>query len=81
MTTRNGSVTRPQARANGSKWHDRYPHLDRGPIAAEVFTSAEQFEREREHIFKKVWLNMGRLEQIPNPGDYLVKDIAAWLNR
>ena len=22
---------------------------------------------EREHIFRKVWLNVGRLEQIPNP--------------
>lgn len=74
-TVTNGSVTPTNGEAGGSKWHDRYPHLDRGPVAAEVFTSPEQFELEREHIFKKVWLNVGRVEQIPNPGDYLVKDI------
>ena len=62
--------------ATGSKWHDRYPHLDRGPVRVDVFTSEEQFELEREHIFKKVWLNVGRVEQLPNPGDYFVQDIA-----
>ncbi len=75
-TVTNGSVTRINGEAESLKWHDRYPHLDRGPVAAEVFTSPEQFELEREHIFKKVWLNVGRVEQIPNPGDYLVRDIA-----
>jgi len=66
-TTRNGNSTR---------WHDKYPHLGRDPLPADVFTSAEQFERERERIFKKVWLNVGRVEQIPRPGDYFVKDLA-----
>ena len=60
---------------NGAMWHDRYPHLDREPVRADVFTSEEQFELEREHIFKKVWLNVGRVEQLPNPGDFFVKDI------
>ncbi len=72
-------TTNGNGKANGSiglTWHDRYPHLDRGPVRADVFTSEEQFELEREHIFKKVWLNVGRVEQLPNPGDYFVKDIA-----
>jgi phenylpropionate dioxygenase-like ring-hydroxylating dioxygenase large terminal subunit len=75
-TAPNGAGTMTNGGASGSKWHDKYPHLDRAPVAAEVFTSPEQFELEREHIFKKVWLNVGRVEQLPNPGDYLVKDIA-----
>ena len=28
-------------------------------------------------IFKQVWLNVGRVEEIPKAGDYLVKNIAA----
>jgi phenylpropionate dioxygenase-like ring-hydroxylating dioxygenase large terminal subunit len=65
-TTRNG---------NGSRWHDKYPHLGTDPLSADVFTSEEQFAQERERIFKKVWLNVGRVEQIPRPGDYFVKDL------
>jgi phenylpropionate dioxygenase-like ring-hydroxylating dioxygenase large terminal subunit len=34
------------------------------------------FEQEREKIFRKVWLNVGRVEQIPQAGDYFVKDLA-----
>ena len=69
---RNGAPTQ----GSGTKWHDQYPHLGKDPLPAEVFTSAEQFEQERERIFKKVWLNAGRVEQIPHPGDYFVKDLA-----
>ena len=78
MTTpTNDSVTvTPNGQANGSRLHDPYPHLGTGPIPVEVFTSEERFEQEREHVFKKVWLNVGRVEQIPNPGDYFVKDLA-----
>lgn len=58
------------------RWHARHPHLGTSPLPADVFTSKEQFELEREHIFKKVWLNVGRVEQVPHPGDFFVKDIA-----
>lgn len=38
--------------------------------------SAEYFELEREHIFKHLWLKIGHVEEIPRPGDYVVRDIA-----
>ena len=69
-------TTAPNDETKGPRLHDSYPYLGKGPIPVEVFTSGEQFEREREHVFKKVWLNVGRVEQIPNPGDYFVKDLA-----
>ena len=76
-TATNGSVTTAtNGKAKGGKWHDKYPHLGKGPLPADVYTSEEQFQREREHIFKKVWLNVGRVEQLPKPGDYFVQDIA-----
>ena len=61
--------------AQTAKWHDRYPELGTGPIAVEPYISPAFFEREREAIFRKVWLNVGRVEQIPARGDYFVKDL------
>ncbi len=58
------------------KWHDRYPELGTGPIPIDRYTSREYFDKERERIFRKTWLNIGRVEQVPNPGDYFVKDLA-----
>lgn len=60
----------------GQKWHERYPELGTGPIPIEPYISREYFAKEQEKIFRKVWLNIGRVEQIPNPGDYFVKDLA-----
>lgn len=58
------------------KWTERYPELGTGPIPVEPYISRRHFERERDHIFRKVWLNVGRVEQIPDPGNYFVKEIA-----
>jgi len=69
---KNGATTP----GNRTRWHDKYPQLSTDPLPAEVFTSTEQFKREREQIFKKAWLHVGRVEQIPRPGDYFVKDLA-----
>jgi hypothetical protein len=55
--------------SNGKKWHDLYPELGTGPIPIEPYVSREYFEKEQALIFRKVWLNIGRVEQIPNPGD------------
>ena len=63
-------------KGNGHRWATEYPYLGTEPLPAEVFTSREQFELEREHIWKKVWLMMGRVEQIPEAGDYFVKDLS-----
>jgi phenylpropionate dioxygenase-like ring-hydroxylating dioxygenase large terminal subunit len=63
-------------RSHHTKWHDRYPELGTGPIPIEPYISREYFEKERERIFRKVWLNIGRVEQIPSSGDYFVKDLA-----
>lgn len=59
----------------GKVWHDDYPELGTGPIPIEPCVSQEYFELERERIYKKTWLNIGRVEQILNPGDYFVKDL------
>jgi phenylpropionate dioxygenase-like ring-hydroxylating dioxygenase large terminal subunit len=60
---------------NGKTWHNQHPELGTAPVPIEPYISQEYFELERERIFRKVWLNVGREEEIPKPGDYLVKDL------
>jgi phenylpropionate dioxygenase-like ring-hydroxylating dioxygenase large terminal subunit len=59
----------------GGRWHNRNPELGTGPVSIEPYISPEHFELERERIFRKVWLNACRVEQLSEPGDYFVKDI------
>jgi len=54
---------------------DRYPELGKGPIPSAPYISPEYYEREKEAIFKKTWLHVGRVEEIPKVGDYIVKDL------
>ncbi len=56
-------------------WTEQYPELGTGPVPVEPCISPEYFELERERIFRRVWLNVCREEEIPEAGDYLVKDI------
>jgi phenylpropionate dioxygenase-like ring-hydroxylating dioxygenase large terminal subunit len=52
-----------------------YPELGTGPVPVDPYVSAEYFEKERERIFRRMWLHVGRVEEIPNPGDYIVRSL------
>ncbi|HKZ80384.1 MAG TPA: aromatic ring-hydroxylating dioxygenase subunit alpha [Pyrinomonadaceae bacterium] len=58
------------------KWTTRYPELGTDPIPIEPCLSPHYFEHERERIFRRVWLNIGREEEIPHKGDYFIKELA-----
>ena len=60
-------VTKP---ASGH-WTDAYPELGRGPVSLEDCVSEEFYEKEREHVFKKTWLYVGRVERVPRNGQLL----------
>src|SRR5262245_7092238 len=60
---------------NGSKWTLGYPELGTEPVAVEPFVSPEYFALEREKVFRNSWLNVGVTREIPNPGDYIVREI------
>jgi len=68
-------ATTVEATTNGKRWHDRYAELGIGPSPIEPYVSQAYFEREREHIFRRAWLNVGREEEIPKVSDYVVKDL------
>ena len=67
----NNLVTKP---ASGH-WTDAYPELGRGPVSLEDCVSPEFYEKEREHVFKKTWLYMGRVERVPKTGSYFTREL------
>jgi glycine betaine catabolism A len=53
-------------------------HYDLGtePISYEDSISPEFHQLESEAIFKRAWLNVGRVEQLPRKGSYFTKELA-----
>jgi phenylpropionate dioxygenase-like ring-hydroxylating dioxygenase large terminal subunit/AcrR family transcriptional regulator len=43
-------------------------------LPAWVYRNSEFYELERECIFKRSWLMVGHVSQVPNPGDYMTLD-------
>ena len=60
--------------AEGS-WTEHYPDLGTALVNYEDSISPEFFELEREAIFRRTWLNVGRVEQVPRVGSYFTKEI------
>ena len=62
--------------ARGKPWAEKYRELGTGPLTTEPYISEEYFALERNRVFRRSWLNVGRVEEIPDPGDYFVREIA-----
>jgi Rieske 2Fe-2S family protein len=45
-------------------------------LQRDFYFSGDIFQREKERIFFREWFCAGREEEVPNPGDYLVLDVA-----
>ncbi|MCY4612558.1 MAG: aromatic ring-hydroxylating dioxygenase subunit alpha [Nitrospira sp.] len=58
------------------QWAEKYPGLGTEPVPTEPFISEEHFRLERDRIFRRTWINVGRVEEIPNAGDFFVREIA-----
>lgn len=67
-------MTRSLRTPEGS-WTEHYPELGTGPVSFADSTSPEFYALEREAVFKRAWLNVARVEEIPAPGDYVTKEI------
>jgi choline monooxygenase len=53
----------------------RRPLRQAGPLPGWCYTSPEWYQRELDVIFRKEWLCVGRVEQIPNTGDYFTQEV------
>ena len=45
-------------------------------LPKEAYVSPEHFSRERDRIFHRQWFCVGRVEMVPEAGDYLHVDVA-----
>lgn len=59
--------------AEGS-WTQHYD-LGTGPVSYQDSIDPEIYRLEQEAIFKRAWLNVGRVEQIPRKGSYFTKEL------
>ncbi len=57
-------------------WTAHYPELGTAPLSYEDSISPQFYELEREAIFKRAWLNVGRVEELPRNGSYFTRELA-----
>ena len=62
--------------AEGS-WTEHYPELGTEPVSYDDSISPEHYELERDAIFGRTWLNVGRVEQLPKAGSFFTKELDA----
>ncbi len=55
---------------------DKAPWTPRPTLKGYDYTSKEVYDEEREKIWWADWVTAGRSEEIANPGDFIVRDIA-----
>jgi phenylpropionate dioxygenase-like ring-hydroxylating dioxygenase large terminal subunit len=65
------------AKPDEGSWTEHYPGLSTGPVSYEDSISPEYYELEREAIFGRAWLNVGRVEQLRRVGSYFTKELDA----
>jgi phenylpropionate dioxygenase-like ring-hydroxylating dioxygenase large terminal subunit len=61
--------------AEGS-WTAHYPELGTSPVDYRDSVDPAYYEAEREAIFKRTWLNVGRVERLPRTGSYFTRELA-----
>ena len=57
------------------KFTPLYPDLGTGPVSYEDSISPEFFEAEREAVFKRTWLYVGREERLARPGAFFTREL------
>ena len=60
--------------AEGS-WTEHYPQLGTTPVDYRDSIDPEWFEDEREAVFGRSWLNVGRVEQLARVGSYFTREL------
>src|SRR5215831_5566751 len=57
-------------------WTAQYPELGTGPVDYTDSIDPAYYEAEREAVFRRTWLNVGRVERVARPGNYFTKELA-----
>ena len=57
-------------------WTEQYPELGTGPVDYTDSIDPAYYEAERAAIFRRTWLNVGRVERLPRTGSYFTRELA-----
>jgi phenylpropionate dioxygenase-like ring-hydroxylating dioxygenase large terminal subunit len=57
-------------------WTAQYPELGTGPVDYTDSIDPAYYEAEREAVFRRTWLNVGRVERVARAGNYFTKELA-----
>jgi len=60
--------------AEGS-WTQHWPELGTAPVDYNDSIDPERYKDEQEAIFKRLWLNVGRVERLPKIGSYFTREM------
>ncbi|WP_194903766.1 aromatic ring-hydroxylating oxygenase subunit alpha [Catenulispora rubra] len=63
------------AKPAAGSWTEQYPDLGTGPVDYTDSVDPAYYEAEREAVFKRTWLNVGRVERVPRTGSYFTKEL------
>ena len=56
-------------------WTENWPELGTAPVNYEDSIDPEHYKLEQQAIFKKTWLNIGRVERLPKKGSYFTREM------
>jgi phenylpropionate dioxygenase-like ring-hydroxylating dioxygenase large terminal subunit len=56
-------------------WTENWPELGTAPVNYEDSIDPEHHKLEQAAIFKKLWLNVGRVERLPRKGSYFTREM------
>jgi phenylpropionate dioxygenase-like ring-hydroxylating dioxygenase large terminal subunit len=56
-------------------WTQNYPELGTGPVSYADSFDPEFCEAEKDAIFRRTWLNVGRVERLPRTGSYFTREL------
>ena len=59
----------------------KYPEIGTGPVPTRIYHDPDVYEKEIEAIFKRSWFMIGRVDQIPKPGDFFVYELPTFRTR
>lgn len=60
--------------ANEPPTNEAPPGMGTGPIPAGPYYQPEYYELEREAVFRRSWLHMGHVCELPEPGSFIVRE-------
>ena len=58
-------------------WTEHYPSLGTKPVSYADSISPDFYELERDAIFRRTWLNVGRVEQLRKKGSFFTRELHA----